>query len=79
MNVITLKTGNFYDPEYSEYVFKTIFEKHKFFDDKFNLTPNFIKFLKDNHFDDFLTQYYENRDNFEIDFYNDNDLTEIAF
>lgn len=79
MNILKLTIGNYYDNDYSEFIFKTKLLKRDFYNENFILTPNFIEFLKDNHFDDLLTQYYENRDNFEIDFYNDDNLTEITF
>ena len=79
MNIITIKTGQFYDPEYVEYVFKTALTVHKIFDENLNLTPEFIEFLKEYHYDNLLKQYNENRKYFEIDFYYEDNMDEVIF
>lgn len=79
MNIITIKTGQFYDPEYVEYVFKTTKDRREIFDENLNLTPEFIEFLKEYHYDNLLKQYNENRKYFEIDFYYEDDMDEVIF
>lgn len=79
MNIITIKTGQFYDLEYAEYVFKTAFNVRKIYDENLNLTPEFIEFLKEYHYDNLLKQYNENRKYFEIDFYYDDNIDEVIF
>ena len=79
MNIITIKTGQFYDPEYVEYVFKTTLNVRKIYDENLNLTPEFIEFLKEYHYDNLLKQYNENRKYFEIDFYYDDNMDEVIF
>ena len=36
MNIIEIKTGNYYDSDYSEYHFKTTFNVRKIFDENLN-------------------------------------------
>ena len=79
MNIITIKTGQFYDPEYAEYVFKTTKNRREIFDENLNLTPLFIVFLKEYHYDNLLHQYYHNRQYFEIDFYYEDNIDEVIF
>ena len=79
MNIITIKTGQFYDPEYVEYVFKTTFNVRKIYDENLNLTPEFIEFLKEYHYDNLLKQDNENRKYFEIDFYYEDNMDEVIF
>ena len=79
MNIITIKTGQFYDPEYAEYVFKTTKDRREIFDENLNLTPEFIEFLKEYHYDNLLKQYNENRKYFEIDFYYEDNMDEVIF
>lgn len=79
MNIITIKTGQFYDPEYVEYVFKTTLNVRKIYDENLNLTPEFIEFLKEYHYDNLLKQYNENRKYFEIDFYYEDNMDEVIF
>ena len=65
MNIIEIKTGKYYDPEYSEYRFKTNHPKREFYDENFNLTHKFLKWLEKNH--NYIYQsYIEDRENFEI-------------
>ena len=40
MNIITIKTGQFYDPEYTEYVLKTTKDHHEIFDKNLNAFIN---------------------------------------
>lgn len=79
MNIITIKTGQFYDPEYAEYVFKTELDHQRIFDSDLNLTHEFIEFLKEYHYDNLLKQYNENRKYFEIDFYYEDNMDEVIF
>ena len=79
MNIITIKTGQFYDSDYTEYIFKTILDVRKVFDENFNLTSSFLKFLEEYHYDNLLKQYNENREYFEIDFYYDDNIDEVIF
>ena len=79
MNIITIKTGQFYDTDYAEYVFKTLKDRREIFDENLNLTPLFIVFLKEYHYDNLLHQYYHNRQYFEIDFYYEDNIDEVIF
>ena len=79
MNIITIKTGQYYDPEYSEYLFKTNLDVRKIFDENLNMTEEFIGFLKENHYNHLLQQYNENREYFEIDFYYEDNIDEVIF
>jgi len=79
MNIITIKTGQFYDPEYAEYVFKTTKDRREIFDENLNLTPEFIEFLNEYHYDNLLKQYNENQKYFEIDFYYEDNMDEVIF
>lgn len=79
MNVILIKTGQYYDADYTEYVFKTTYEVRKIFDENLNLTQEFIEFLKNYHYDHLLNQYYNNHQYFEIDFYYDDNIDEVIF
>lgn len=79
MNIITIKTGQFYDADYAEYVFKTTKDRREIFDENLNLTTEFIEFLKEYHYDNLLKQYNENRKYFEIDFYYEDNMDEVIF
>lgn len=79
MNIITIKTGQFYDPEYAEYVFKTTKDHHKIYDSNLNLTPEFINWLKEYHYDNIVNQYFNNHEYFEIDFWYDDNVDEVIF
>ena len=79
MNIITIKTGQFYDTDYSEYVFKTRLDKRKIFDENLNMTQEFIDFLKEYNYNHLLKQYNENREHFEIDFYYEDNIDEVIF
>ena len=79
MNVITIKTGQYYDTDYTEYVFKTLKDRREIFDENLNLTPLFIVFLKEYHYDVILNQYYKNRQYFDIDFYYEDNIDEVIF
>ena len=77
MNIITIKTGQFYDTDYSEYLFKTNLDVRKIFDGNLNMTEEFIGFLKENNYNHLLQQYNENREYFEIDFYYEDNIDEV--
>lgn len=79
MNIITIKTGQFYDTDYSEYLFKTNLDVRKIFDGNLNMTEEFIGFLKENNYNHLLQQYNENRKYFEIDFYYEDNIDEVIF
>lgn len=79
MNIITIKVGQFYDPEYCEYLFKTNRSHNQIFDDTNNLTPAFINWLKEYHYDNLLKQYNENRQYFEVDFWYEDNMDEVIF
>ncbi len=79
MNIIAIKTGQFYDTDYSEYLFKTNLDVRKIFDENLNMTEEFIGFLKEHNYNHLLQQYNENRKYFEIDFYYDNNIDEVKF
>ena len=79
MNIITIKTGQFYDTDYTEYVLKTLKDRREIFDENLNLTPLFIVFLKEYHYDHLLNQYYHNSQYFEIDFYYEANIDEVIF
>lgn len=79
MNIITIKTGDFYDNNYTEYLFKTTLDHHKIYDSNLNLTPEFINWLKEYHYDDIVNQYFNNHEYFEIDFWYDDNFDEVIF
>ena len=79
MNIILIKTGQYYDTDYSEYVFKTTKDRYDIFDENLNLTSKFIDFLNEYHYDHLLNQYYNNRQYFEIDFYYKDNIDEVIF
>jgi len=65
MNIVEIKTGQYYDPEYSEYHFKTNHPKRDIYDENYKLTHNFLDWLRRNH-PTIYNEYICNRDNFEI-------------
>ncbi len=67
MNIVEIKTGQYYDPEYSEYHFKTNHPKRDIYDENFNLTNEFQKWLAENY-QNIYKSYITDRDNFEIDY-----------
>lgn len=79
MNIITIKTGQFYDTDYAEYLFKTNLDVRKIFDENLNMTQEFIDFLKEHNYNHLLHQYNENRKYFEIDFYYEDNIDEVIF
>lgn len=76
MNIVEIKIGQYYDPEYSEYHFKTNHPKRDIYDENFNLTPNFLDWLRRNY-TIIYNEYICNRDNFEIDYLHIDDMTLI--
>lgn len=77
MNIITIKTGEF--EEFNEYIFKTTLDIRKIFNRYGNLTSEFIKFLRENNYGHLLNNYFNNRENFEIDYWYDEDINEVIF
>lgn len=77
MNIITIKTGEF--EEFNEYIFKTTLDIEKIFNGRGNLTPEFIKFLTENNYEHLLNNYFNNRENFEIDYWYDEDIDKVIF
>ena len=73
MNIIEIKTGKYYDPEYSEYHFKTNHPKRDIYDENFNLTHEFLKWLEKNH-NYIYESYIKDPDNFEIIYLNFDDI-----
>ena len=76
MNIVEIKTGQYYDPEYSEYHFKTNHPKRDIYDENFNLTNEFQKWLAENY-QNIYKSYITDRDNFEIDYLHIDDMTLI--
>ena len=76
MNIVEIKTGQYYDPEYSEYHFKTNHPKIDIYDENFNLTNEFQKWLAENY-QNVYKSYITDRDNFEIDYLHVDDMTLI--
>ena len=73
MNIVEIKTGQYYDPEYSEYHFKTNYPKRDIYDENFNLTNKFQKWLAENY-QNVYKSYITDRDNFEIDYLHIDDM-----
>lgn len=65
MNIVEIKTGGYYDPEYSEYRFKTNLTKRDIYDENLNLTPWFLEWLKTNYHEIYWS-YINDLKNFEI-------------
>ena len=76
MNIVEIKTGQYYDPEYSEYHFKTNHPKRDIYDENFNLTNEFQKWLAENY-QNVYKSYITDRDNFEIDYLHIDDMSLI--
>ena len=76
MNIVEIKTGQYYDAEYSEYHFKTNHPKRDIYDENFNLTNEFQKWLAENY-QNVYKSYITDRDNFEIDYLHIDDMTLI--
>ena len=79
MNIITIRTGCFSDPEYEEYLFKTELDHQRIFDSDLNLTPEFIEWLKEYNYDNIVNQYLNNRKYFSIDFWYEDNFDEVYF
>ena len=73
MNIVEIKTGQYYDPEYSEYHFKTNHPKRDIYDENFNLINEFQKWLAENY-QNVYKSYITDRDNFEIDYLHIDDM-----
>jgi hypothetical protein len=73
MNIVEIKTGQYYDPEYSEYHFKTNHPKRDIYDENFNLTNEFQKWLAKNY-QNVYRSYITDRDNFEVDYFHIDDM-----
>ena len=73
MNIVLIHTGQYYDPEYSEYHFKTNHPKRDIYDENFNLTNEFQKWLAENY-QNVYKSYITDRDNFEIDYLHIDDM-----
>lgn len=73
MNIVEIKTGNYYDSDYSEYHFKTNHPKREIYDENFNLTVNFLDWLRRNH-TIIYNEYICDRNNFEIDYFYFDDI-----
>ena len=65
MNIVEIKTGKYYDSDYSEYRFKTNHPRRDIYDDNFKLTPSFLDWLRRNH-PTIYNEYICDPDNFEI-------------
>jgi len=76
MNIVEIKTGQYYDPEYSDYHFRTNHPKRDIYDENFNLTNEFQKWLVENYLDIYKS-YITDRDNFEINYLHIDDMTLI--
>ena len=76
MNIVEIKIGQYYNPEYSEYYFKTNHPKRDIYDENFNLTNEFQKWLAENY-QNVYKSYITDRDNFEIDYLHIDDMTLI--
>jgi hypothetical protein len=76
MNIVEIKTGKYYDPDYSEYHFKTNRPKREIYDENFNLTTNFLDWLRRNH-TTIYNEYICDRNNFEIDYFYFDDIEMI--
>lgn len=73
MNIVEIKTGQYYDPEYSEYHFKTNHPKRDIYDENFNLTNEFQKWLAENY-QNIYKSYITDGDNFEINYLHIDDM-----
>ena len=77
MNILTIKTGNYYDSDYSEYIFRTNRSKREFYDENFNLTEWFLTWLRKNH-TIIYNEYFCDRKNFEVDYYHEDSIELIS-
>jgi len=73
MNIVEIKTGQYYDSDYSEYHFKTNHPKRDIYDENFNLTTSFLDWLRRNH-TIIYNEYICDRDNFEINYLHIDDI-----
>ena len=73
MNLIVIKIGQYYDPEYSEFIFRTYKSKREIYDENFCLTQTFLNWLEKNY-NQIYKCYTEDRDYFEIDYFDGNDI-----
>ena len=78
MNIITIKIWDFEELN-EEYIFKTTLDIEKIFNGRGNLTSEFIKFLEENNYNHLLKNYFNNRENFEIDYWCDENMDEVIF
>lgn len=77
MNIVTIKVGQFYDLEYGEFLFKTSQSHNKFFNDEGKITPEFLNWLKEYHYDNIIKQWEEHPEYFEIDFWYEDNMDEV--
>ena len=49
MNILKIKIGDYSDDDYSEFIFKTNLPKKDFYDENFNLTEMFRRWLVKNN------------------------------
>lgn len=78
MNIVEIKTGNNYDPEYSEYIFKTNRPRRDIYDENHKLTHNFLDWLRMNH-PIIYNDYFYDRESFEVNYINRDDIELIEF
>ena len=76
MNIIKLIIGNYYDSDYSEFIFKTKLLKRDFYDDNFNLTEKFENWLAKNN--PWILEQINNCRMDEICWFADESLDEIT-
>lgn len=65
MNIVLIHTGQYYSPEYAEFLFKTDCLKRELYDENFNLTNEFQTWLAKNHIEIYRS-YITDRENFDI-------------
>jgi len=78
-NIIKITTGQYYDTDYSEYVFSTNLNRQDIYDCNLNLTDKFLNWLKEFGYNNIVKEYYDRRKYFEIDFYHANNIDEVVF
>ena len=78
-NLVVIKIGQFNDPNFAEYVLDTQLDREHIIDHNNNLTPEFLLWLKEYNYRDVIDCYYDNNNQFMIDFYYGGNLDEIAF
>ena len=76
MNILKLTIGNYYDNDYSEFIFKTKLLKRDFYDDNFNLTEKFENWLDKNN--PWILEQINNCRMDEICWFADESLDEIT-